>query len=119
MILNAPISGDVRILAQTLSFRPDAVVSGTLTYSTEEKLSVPERVVFERFLGGDVWDEMVGKMPVLPTLASILFGFIVSLLFFVVLGALMLGLKRVDGAAWLVLQTKRTAPAADHDMPCA
>jgi len=100
VILNAPITGDVRILAQTLSFGPDAVVSGSLTYSLEEKMVVPgrvaaaDRVVFEKVSGGRVWAEWqeVGKdMPALPTFMSMMFGFSISLLFFLALGALMLG----------------------------
>jgi len=100
VILNAAISGDARILAQTLSFGPDAVVSGTFTYSTEEKMQIPdtvaaaERVVFERISGGRVWEEWqdMGKdMPAFPTFMSLLFGFAISLLFFLVLGAFMLG----------------------------
>ena len=100
VILNAAIKGDARILAQTLSFGPDAVVSGTLTYSTEEKMDVPdrvaaaERVVFEKVSVGHAWSEWheIGKdMPALPTFMSLMFGFAISLLFFLVLGALMLG----------------------------
>ena len=100
VILNAAITGDARILAQTLSFGPDAVVSGTFTYSTEEKMQIPdtvaaaERVVFERISGGRVWEEWqdMGKdMPAFPTFMSLLFGFAISLLFFLVLGAFMLG----------------------------
>ncbi|MFT6076012.1 MAG: hypothetical protein ACJAZ1_002944 [Yoonia sp.] len=100
VILNTAIKGDVRILAQTLSFGPDAVINGTLTYSLEEKMVVPdrvaaaERVIFEKVSGGRVWEEWqeVGKdMPALPTFMSLMFGFAVSLLFFLVLGALMLG----------------------------
>lgn len=100
VILNATIKGDARILAQTLSFGPDAVISGTLTYSLEEKMIVPdrvaaaERVVFQRVSGGRLWEEWqeVGKdMPALPTFMSLTFGFAISLLFFLVLGALMLG----------------------------
>ncbi|WP_299692125.1 hypothetical protein [uncultured Tateyamaria sp.] len=100
VILNAKITGDVRILAQTLSFGPDAVVSGSLTYSTEEKIKVPtrvaseDRVTFERVSGGQIyeeWQELSKDIPTLPTFASMLFGFIVSLLFFLALGALMLG----------------------------
>lgn len=99
VILNAAIKGDTRILAQTLSFGPDAIVSGTLTYSTEEKMTVPdrvataERVIFEKISGGRVWEEWqeVGKdMPALPTFMSMMFGFAISLLFFLALGALML-----------------------------
>ena len=100
VILNAPIKGDARILAQTLSFGPGAVVSGTLTYSTQEKIAVPERVapaervVFEAIKDAQLWEawEDMGKdMPAFPTFASLLFGFVISLLFFLVLGALMLG----------------------------
>jgi len=100
VILNAPINGDASILAQTLSFGPDAVVSGTLTYSTEEKISVPvrvasaDRVVFEKISGGRVWEdwqEVSKEMPALPTFMSLMFGFAISLLFFLALGALMLG----------------------------
>ena len=100
VILNAPIKGDARILAQTLSFGPGAVVSGTLTYSTQEKIAVPERVapaervVFEAIKDAQLWEawEDMGKdMPAFPTFASLFFGFVISLLFFLVLGALMLG----------------------------
>jgi hypothetical protein len=100
VILNAEITGDVRILAQTLSFGPDAVVAGTLTYSSKDKIKVTtrvaseDRVTFEKVSGGRVFEEWqeVGKdMPALPTFASMMFGFIVSLLFFLALGALMLG----------------------------
>ncbi|MGB7242640.1 MAG: hypothetical protein WBC93_11200 [Sulfitobacter sp.] len=100
VIVNAPIKGDVRILAQTLSFGPDAVVSGKLTYSTKEKMVIPsrvaaaERVVFEKASTGRLraeWDAIGKEMPALPTFASLMFGFVISLLFFLVLGALMLG----------------------------
>ena len=100
VIVNAVIQGDARILAQTLTFGPDAEIKGTLTYSTEDRIAVPdrvapaERVVFEAHSGGRVWEDWdeIGKdMPVLPTFASLLFGFVISLLFFLVLGALMLG----------------------------
>jgi len=100
VILNAKITGDVRVLSQTLSFGPDAVVSGTLTYSMKEKIKVParvaseDRVVFEKISGGQIyeeWQELGKDMPALPTFASMMFGFLVSLLFFLALGALMLG----------------------------
>ncbi|MFK7837446.1 MAG: hypothetical protein AB8B60_14630 [Sulfitobacter sp.] len=99
VILNAPITGDVHVVAQTLSFGPDAVVDGMLTYSTGEKMSVParvasaDRVTFQKVSGGRVFEEWqdVGKdMPTFPTFASMMFGFLISLLFFVALAALML-----------------------------
>ena len=100
VILNAPITSDARIVAQSLTFGPDAVVDGALTYSTQNEVSVPERVApaarvkFEAFSGRrtwEDWDEIGKDMPVLPTFASLMFGFVISLLFFMVLGALMLG----------------------------
>ncbi|MDT8327601.1 MAG: hypothetical protein RQ750_09505 [Roseovarius sp.] len=109
VVLNAPITGDVRILAKTLSFGPKAVVTGTLTYSMEDRIAVPERVapasrvVFEKLSPREVWDEFADMdrmrdMPMLPTFASIVFGFIISLLFFIALGALVLGVmpKRLE-----------------------
>jgi hypothetical protein len=100
VIVNAVIGGDARILAQTLTFGPDAEVRGTVTYSTREKVAVPERVApaerveFVAHSGGRMWGEWDGiehAMPGLPTFATILFSFVISLLFFLVLGALMLG----------------------------
>lgn len=109
VVLNAPITGDVRILAKTLSFGPKAVVTGTLTYSMEDRIAVPERVapasrvVFKKLSPLEAWDEFADmgrmrEMPMLPTFASIVFGFIISLLFFVALGALALGVmpKRLE-----------------------
>ncbi len=100
VILNAAVDGDMQVLAGSLSFGPDAVVGGTLTYRSGDKISVPERVapagrvVFERFTAGEGWDDLKDireDMPVLPTFASVFMTFIISLLFFLVLGALMLG----------------------------
>lgn len=100
VFLNAAIEGDVRIMAQSLTFGPDAVIAGKLTYSTGDPIAVPERVaganrvVFERAEASDAWDEWDNirhEMPMFPSIATVLFGFIVSLLFFVVLGAVMLG----------------------------
>ncbi|AXI49194.1 hypothetical protein C1J03_24120 (plasmid) [Sulfitobacter sp. SK012] len=99
VILNAAIKGDARTLAQTLSFGPDATISGTLTYSVQEKMVVPdrvaaaERVVIKDVSGGRIWKEWdkAGKdMPALPSFMSLMFGFAISLLFFLALGALML-----------------------------
>ena len=107
VILNAPIAGDVRIVAGTVSFGPDAKIGGALFYSAEQELAVPERVIppervrFEQISMIDAWDEfrdLRRDMPVLPTFMTMFFGFIISLLFFLVLGALMLGFmpKRLE-----------------------
>lgn len=100
VILNASIRGDARILAQSLTFGPDAQITGTLTYSAQTKIAVPERVapaervVFEPLKGSQVWDawDKIGEeMPLLPTFASLFFGFVITLLFYIVLGAVVLG----------------------------
>ena len=100
VFLNSKVEGDVRILAQTLSFGPEAEIDGTLIYSTKDKIKVPtrvasdDRVTFEKVSNGRVYEEWqnVGKdMPALPAFASVMFGFVISLLFFMALGVLMLG----------------------------
>jgi hypothetical protein len=99
VIVNAAIGGDVRIMAQTLTFGADAVISGALTYSTPDRITVPgrvaaaERVVFERLSHADMWeewDEFGQDLPGVPPFASMVMGFVISLLFFVVLGAVLL-----------------------------
>lgn len=107
VILNAPIEGDVSILAKTISFGPNAVVGGTFTYSTKNKIAVPERVaaearvIYKRPTGAIDWDAFRDVSPeflVFPVFASLLSGFLISLLFFLALGALMLGFmpKRLE-----------------------
>lgn len=107
VILNAPVEGDAKIFAQSITFGPDAVIAGTFTYGTSVKVTVPERVapaervVFEKVEVSDAWEEweeMSREMPFFPKAASVLFSFVVSLLFFVALGALMLGFmpRRVE-----------------------
>ncbi len=107
VILNAAIDGDARILSRTLTFGPDARVGGTLTYGAPEPIAVPDRVatpdrvVFEAISAKGMWDdfdEIQREMPMLPGVASLLFGFVISLLFFLVLGALFLGFmpRRVE-----------------------
>ncbi|MEX0311992.1 MAG: hypothetical protein AB3N17_17290, partial [Tateyamaria sp.] len=99
VLLNAPIAGDARIVAQSLRFGPDAVVAGRLTYATETPLDVPARVAppgrvtFEPLAAEGLrraW-EGVGDMSVFPTFASVFFGFVINLLFYVLLGAIALG----------------------------
>lgn len=100
IILNAPVEGDVRLVAGQITFGPEARVAGTLTYASDTAIEVPERVApaarvrFERMTTSDPWDEfdeIRQDMPVLPTFMSVLSGFLITLLFFVVLGAICLG----------------------------
>ncbi|WP_299610857.1 hypothetical protein [uncultured Tateyamaria sp.] len=99
VLLNAPVAGDTRIVARSLRFGPEAVVSGRLTYTTEARIDVPARVApaarvaFEPLTRDGLrgaW-EGIGDMPGFPTFASVFFGFVVTLLFFVLLGAITLG----------------------------
>lgn len=100
IILNAPIAGDVRIVAGEISFGADASVGGMLSYSSDEMVEVPEHVVpaarvsFERVELTDVWEEFDAireEMPAFPIFISLLSGFLISLLFFITLGAICLG----------------------------
>ena len=100
IILNAPVAGDVRLLASEITFGPEASIGGALTYMSDRAIDVPERVApaarvrFERIEMSDAWDEigeMHRDMPILPGFISVLSGFLVTLLFFVVLGAIFLG----------------------------
>lgn len=96
--LNAPIAGEVRIVARQLTFGPEATVAGTLTYSVKTPISVPERVAppervnFEPMDTSDLFKGMsdMREMPMLPGFATMLFGFLVSLAFFMVLGVIVL-----------------------------
>lgn len=102
VVLNAAIAGDASITAKTLTFGPDARVDGTLHYRSESRIEVPahvappERISYQElpeFEGWQDWDDGYGfnEMPALPTFASIFFAFVVSVLFFILLGALALG----------------------------
>ncbi len=101
--LNSEVSGDVLLAGETLVFGPDARIGGTLTYSAPARLEIPGRVVSaervsyqpyqrsEMMRGArDMWSDW--EYPVLPTFLSFLSGFLVTLGFFVVTGALFLTL---------------------------
>lgn len=101
VILNAPVDGDVRIAAGTLTFGPEALVRGMLSYSTPDVVDVPERVampdrVFYSELDlGEEWETFpedwpAPEMPTFPTAMTVFGTFLVTLLFFIVLGAIAL-----------------------------
>lgn len=110
VVLNAAVGGEVSIAAKTITFGPNAKISGTLSYAAPDAISVPERVIapdrvtFEKITDSDRFDSMRdswNKMeyPVLPTFMSMLGAFLVSLGFFVILGAIFLTFlpKQVEG----------------------
>lgn len=102
VVLNAPVGGDVRITANTLRFGENAKVDGVLSYSTPSRVSVPEHVASaERVRYSELdfdgawhdWRSVLprGEMPTFPTAASLFRAFLVSVMFFMLLGALALG----------------------------
>ena len=101
VILNAPIDGDVWLVGQSVSFGANARISGTLRYSAPEAVSIPagviaaDRVSFEKIDRSEMMQDMRDDwrdrdFVVLPTFMSLFAGFLVTLAFFVVLGAIFL-----------------------------
>lgn len=101
--LNSEVSGDVLLAGETLVFGPDARIEGVLTYSAPARIEIPERVVsadrvtyqpYQRSEmmrdAREMWSDW--EYPVLPTFLSVLSGFLITLGFFVVIGALFLTL---------------------------
>lgn len=109
VILNAFVGGDVRITANSLTFGENAKVGGVLSYSTPKQITVPEEVAAadrvrysELDFDGEWHDWRTvmprGEMPVFPGVASVFGAFLISVLFFMLLGALALGFmpKRLE-----------------------
>lgn len=101
VVINSEITGDVRIAAGSISFGENARIDGRLSYSTEEPIAVPERVVspdrvsFSEIDLGEEFRDIPGnwpapEMPMVPGTGAVFGFFVVSLLFFLVLGALAL-----------------------------
>ena len=99
VVLNAQIDGDVWLVADSITFGPDAVVTGRLVYSTPDPISVPERVLppdrvsYEKAQSWQMRDRMYEgwknvEYPELPTFMSMLAFFLVSMAFFIALAAI-------------------------------
>ncbi|SDZ40199.1 protein CcmA, bactofilin family [Jannaschia faecimaris] len=101
VFLDGPVGGDVRILADTLSFGPDARVDGQLTLALPEEITVPPdvatagRVSYEYIEGGTWnnydemgWEGMRGQ----PSAATIGGGYLLMLAFLLATGATFLAL---------------------------
>ncbi len=99
--LNAPVSGDAWIVAETVTYGPEARIDGTLLLSTGEGHTVPERVIpaaritLEVLDRGEMyrefdrsWDAV--DMPVLPVWLSMFSAFLISAIFLLVLAAIFL-----------------------------
>ncbi len=101
VILNSDVSGDAMLTGETIEFGPDARIGGTLTYSAPERINIPEgvlpadRIVFEPYQRSEMmktahetWSDW--EYPLRPTFLSIFTGFLVTVGFFVLIGALFL-----------------------------
>ncbi len=99
--LNAPVSGDAWIVADTVTYGPEARIDGTLILSTEDSTSVPERVIpaaritIEDWNTREIyrefdrsWDAI--DMPMLPVWLSMFSAFLISAIFLLVLAAIFL-----------------------------
>jgi hypothetical protein len=109
VILNAPVEGDVWLIGQSVSFGPSAKIAGTLRYSAPDAVTIPtsviaaDRVTFEEIDRtemmqnmGEAWRDR--DFGVMPTFMSLFAGFLMTLAFFVVLGAIFLAFmpRRVE-----------------------
>lgn len=101
--LNAPVSGDAWIVAETLTFGSEALISGTLILTAPEEQTVPARVIPSDRITLEEWDrgEMYREfdrswdavdMPMLPTWLSLFSAFLISTIFLLLLAAVFLTL---------------------------
>lgn len=101
IFVNGPIGGDVRLDGQSITFGPAARIDGQLTYRAEKPVAVPEsvapadRITVEEWDRtdwmremNDNWNDM--EMPVFPTAVTLFKAFLISLAFFVAIGAVFL-----------------------------
>lgn len=103
--LNAAVTGDVLLQGGTVTFGPKARISGTLTYSAPEPVTIPAEVIpaarvvykktppmMDRFEDMRDWGEgWAGRdMPALPSTLALATAFLVTLGFLVLLGGALL-----------------------------
>lgn len=103
LTLNADVSGDAALVGDTITFGPDARIAGSLTYSAPQQIDIPERVIpADRVTytpyqpsqvmndAREMWADW--EYPVRPTVLTFMSGFLVTLAFFALIGALCLTL---------------------------
>jgi hypothetical protein len=101
--LNAPVSGDAWIVAEAVTFGPEASIAGSLTLTAPDDQSVPARVIPSERITLEAWDtrEMYREfdrswdavdMPMLPTWLSLFSAFLISTIFLLLLAAVFLTL---------------------------
>jgi cytoskeletal protein CcmA (bactofilin family) len=97
---DAPVNGDVQLTAGNIVFGPQARVIGSLSYSAPERVTIPESVVTPdrvRYTQisadsfSDVSDTIAEAVPSpWPAFVGMITGFLIMLIFFVLVGALAL-----------------------------
>ncbi len=99
--LNAAVSGDAWIVAETVTYGPEARIDGTLILSSDENTSVPDRVIPAARITLEEWDSRkmyrefdrswdAVDMPMLPIWLSMFSAFLISAIFLLVLAAIFL-----------------------------
>ncbi len=124
IMLNAAVSGDALLQGGTITFGPKARISGTLTYSAPEPVTIPAEVIpaakvvyqktpplMDRFEHMRDWGEdWAGRdMPSLPSTLALISAFLVTVGFLVLLGGAMLALAPQRCAALRHTGTQRPA----------
>ncbi|MBY4893868.1 polymer-forming cytoskeletal protein [Rhodobacteraceae bacterium N5(2021)] len=125
IILNATVAGDVVLTSPDITFGPNAVIEGRLTYLSDDRMEVPERVIsadrvtFEMASDSEMWREVredwqEWDSPVALTPWAVIGGFLVNLGLFIVIGAVFLTLtpgtirrlrRRADARPGMVMLT--------------
>ncbi|MCK0097345.1 hypothetical protein MWU60_17335 [Yoonia sp. F2084L] len=99
--LNAAVSGDAWIVAETVTYGPEARIDGTLILSSDENTSIPDRVIPAARITLEEWDSRkmyrefdrswdAVDMPMLPIWLSMFSAFLISAIFLLVLAAIFL-----------------------------
>lgn len=101
VVINSEIGGDARLAAGTLGFGPEARIAGNLSYAAPEEIEIPASVIDParvRFERVDSWEGVERatrdwhgpEMPMMPSTTAIFGALVVTIGFFVVLGAVAL-----------------------------
>lgn len=122
--LNAAVSGDALLQGGAITFGPRARISGTLTYSAPEAVTIPADVIpaakvvyrktsplMDRFEHMRDWGEdWSGRdMPALPSTLALISAFLVTVGFLVLLGGALLALAPQRCEALRHMATQRPA----------
>ncbi|WP_421858902.1 hypothetical protein [Oricola sp.] len=98
--IDAVIEGDVRIVAGEVSFGDDARIDGKLVYSSPSSVKIPdsvidpERVTYSKITRPETFEDLHGQFgdgwSVWPSFFVILFGFVLTIAFLVMIAAVLL-----------------------------